>query len=274
MESTDDLILIVAIGSGIMLLLALAFVLFFSFSQNKLRKEQFKAQEARLQHQEQLLHSNIKTQEEERERIAKDLHDEVGSKLNVIHLYLHQLLKKQPEAKESVSEMITVLKDTIQTSRRISHDLLPPTLDKFGLAVAIEELSEVVEQANDMQLQLELEGERPQGIDKIVEINLFRVLQELISNTLKYAKASEVRIKLWQNEEKVILNYADNGLGFDPDKKEHQKGLGMKNIESRLQMIGADLDLKSSPGKGVQVQIESKLNPAEVDEQAKVAAST
>ncbi|MDW3651664.1 MAG: sensor histidine kinase [Bacteroidia bacterium] len=274
MESTNDLILLVAIGSGIMLLLALAFVLFFSFSQNKLRKEQFKAQEAKLQHQEQLLHSNIKTQEEERERIAKDLHDEVGSKLNVIHLYLHQLLKKQPEAKESVSEMITVLKDTIQTSRRISHDLLPPTLDKFGLAVAIEELSEVVEQANDLQLQLELEGERPQGIDKIVEINLFRVLQELISNTLKYAKASEVRIKLWQNEEKVILNYADNGLGFDPDKKEHQKGLGMKNIESRLQMIGAELDLKSSPGKGVQVQIESKLNPAEVEEQAKVAAST
>lgn len=252
----------------------MAFIIFFSFSQNKLRKEQFKAQEAKLQHQEQLLHSNIKTQEEERERIAKDLHDEVGSKLNVIHLYLHQLLKKQPEAKESVSEMITVLKDTIQTSRRISHDLLPPTLDKFGLAVAIEELSEVVEQANDMQLQLELEGERPQGIDKIVEINLFRVLQELISNTLKYAKATEVRIKLWQNEEKVILNYADNGLGFDPDKKEHQKGLGMKNIESRLQMIGAELDLKSSPGKGVQVQIESKLNPADVGEQAKVAAST
>jgi len=85
----NELLLFVGIGAGIMVLLALSFVIFFLFSQSTLRKEQFKAQQAKLEYQEKLLYSTILTQEEERKRIAKDLHDEVGSKLNVINLYLH-----------------------------------------------------------------------------------------------------------------------------------------------------------------------------------------
>ncbi|RMG58704.1 MAG: sensor histidine kinase [Bacteroidetes bacterium] len=259
MQGAPEVIAIVSAGIGIMLLLALTFVLFFNFSQGKLRREQLKAQAARLAHQEELLHSNILTQEEERGRIAKDLHDEVGSKLNVLHLYLHQLRKKAPDAQDSIQDMLSVINDTIHTTRRISHDLLPPTLASFGLQVAIEELCERVEQAHAMEISFTAEGDRPSGIAPIVELNLFRILNELLSNTLKYAQASQVHIHLWQQPGQLRLQYRDNGRGFDSTDPAHQKGLGMQNIQSRLQMMAGELDLHSAPGEGVRVQLSVKL---------------
>ncbi|MEO1448312.1 MAG: ATP-binding protein [Bacteroidota bacterium] len=263
MDSPTELITLIAVGIGLMLLLALAFVLFFYFSQNKLRQEQFKVQAARLEYQEKLLHSTILTQEEERERIAKDLHDEVGSKLNVVHLYLHQLSRKAPDAGETIGELLSVINDTIHTTRRISHDLLPPTLESFGLAVAIDELIDQLQPAHpDLQLHLETEGERPAGIEKVVELNLFRILHELLSNTLKYAAAKEVHIHLRQYPDQLWLQYRDDGKGFDPAILTQRKGLGMQNIQSRLQMMGGHYTLDSAPGKGIKVQIEVKIPEA------------
>ncbi|GAB4423813.1 MAG: hypothetical protein OHK0039_40610 [Bacteroidia bacterium] len=259
MQGASEVIAIISAGTGIMLLLALAFVLFFSFSQSKLRNEQLKAQAARLLHQQELLHSNIRTQEQERERIAKDLHDEVGSKLNVVHLYLHQLARRLPDTQETVAELLTVVNDAIGTTRRISHDLLPPTLENFGLHVAIEELIDRLQQTQTLHIAFDTVGERPEKIDKLLEINLFRILSELLGNTLKYAQASEIGIHLRQSPDYLTLRYRDNGQGFDPSDPAHQKGLGMSNIQSRLQMIGGTLDLKSAPGQGARVQIDVKI---------------
>lgn len=261
MESPNELIILISVGIGLMLVLAMAFILFFTFSQGKFREEKLKAQEAKLAYQEELLHSNILTQEEERERIAKDLHDEVGSKLNVVHLYLHQLTRKAPEAGESIREMVSVINDTIDTTRRISHDLLPPTLDSFGLSTAVEELCERIQQTSQLEIYVETQGERAEHIEKIVELNLFRILFELLSNTLKYAEASQIHISLAQTESKISLSYRDNGKGFDASDFKHQKGLGMKNIESRLQMIQGSYELKTAPGEGVWINIQVALNP-------------
>lgn len=261
MESPNELIILISVGIGLMLVLAMAFILFFTFSQGKFREEKLKAQEAKLAHQEQLLHSNILTQEEERERIAKDLHDEVGSKLNVVHLYLHQLTRKAPEASESIREMVSVINDTIDTTRRISHDLLPPTLESFGLPTAVEELCERIEQTSKLEIFVENQGGRPEQVEKLVELNLFRILYELLNNTLKYAEASQVHISITQTESRTSLSYRDNGKGFDANDFENQKGLGMKNIESRLQMIRGIYELKTAPGEGVWVSIQVDLNP-------------
>lgn len=261
MESPNELLLLVAVGVGMMLILAVAFVLFFTFSQNKLRQEQFKAQQVKLEYQEKLLHSNLMTQEEERKRIARDLHDEVGSKLNVIHLFIHQIAKKAPEVQANIDEVAEVLNDTIHTSRRISHDLLPPTLESFGLASAIDEFCERFQQSHTLAIEFESEGRRPENIPQMVELNLFRILQELISNTLKYAQAGKVTIRLVQNPEKLSLEYSDDGRGFDSQAKENQKGLGMKNIESRLQMVGGTFHLQTAVGEGVKVRVEVTLNP-------------
>ncbi|MEZ4771537.1 MAG: sensor histidine kinase [Bacteroidia bacterium] len=261
MESPNELLLLVAVGVGMMLILAVTFVLFFSFSQNKLRQEQIKAQQTKLEYQEKLLHSTLRTQEEERKRIAKDLHDEVGSKLNVIHLFMHQIAKKAPDVRANIDEVAEVLNDTINTSRRISHDLLPPTLESFGLASAIEEFCDRFRQSHTLSVNFESEGTRPENIPQMTELNLFRILQELLSNTLKYAQASEINIHLIQSPEKLLLEYRDNGRGFDEKAMENQKGLGMKNVESRLQMIGGTWHLQTALGEGVKVRVEVKLSP-------------
>lgn len=241
------------VGILIMLSLALAFIVFFNRSQRKIVQEKMRVQQLQLEHQEQLLYSTIRTQEEERKRIAKDLHDEVGSKLNVIHLNLHRLRKAAPATpilEETVGEIFEVIHDAIDTTRRISHDLLPPTLENFGLKEAIKELCESYRKADNVAFQFNLMQNQDRPTDKMVEVNLFRVLQELISNSLKHAESTEIGIKLWQGFQELRLEYRDNGKGYDMPKQEPPKGLGMQNIESRMNMIKADYTLDSSPGKG------------------------
>lgn len=274
MQANQDLILLIALGVGLMLLLAVAFILFFTFSQNKLRNHQLRAEQAKLAHQRELLNSTIMTQEHERARIAKDLHDEVGSRLNVMHLFLHQLTRKVPEAKAHITEVLEVITQTIQTTRRISHELLPPTLEKFGLATAFEEFLEQLKQADDLAISYEHEGERPCGLTTEIELNLFRIAQELLQNTIKYAQASHAYLHLQQTQDKLILRYRDDGKGFDPSSPSARKGLGLQNIESRLQIIDGTWQLRSQPGQGVGVRIEVKLKKAtELQPEEKVLAT-
>ncbi|MEM7039734.1 MAG: sensor histidine kinase [Bacteroidota bacterium] len=243
-----------ALGIFIMLSLALAFVFFFNRSQRKILREQMLNQQLQLEHQEKLLHSTILTQEKERERIAKDLHDEIGSKLNVIHLNLHRLRKANSSAVpilETVEDMVGVVNDTIDTTRRISHDLLPPTLENFGLKEALIELCENLQKTNAIEVVFELCREEAPLKDQLVALNLYRVVQELVTNSIKYAEAQRVTIKLWLAKREVKLEYTDNGKGFDPNSKNNRKGLGLQNIESRMKMIGAKYNFNAAPGKGV-----------------------
>jgi len=225
---------------------------FYFFQQRRLREKE-------IAHQKEMLKSTILTQENERQRIAQDLHDSVGSKLNVMNLFLHQLSKRNAEGQEEITDMIGVIDDTLQTTRRISHDLLPPTLDKFGLATAIEEMQEPLLQTGGPELKFEVEGERPDSISSLIELNLFRIIQELLSNSLKYADAQSIEMRLIHSPDKIIAHYRDDGKGFDPKSIKAQKGLGMQNIQSRLQMIEGQMDLQSSPGQGVVVQVEVEV---------------
>ncbi len=261
MESSfqaNEVLLLMTVGIMVMVLLALAFVLFFLLSQRKLRTEQQKAQEQQLRHQEQLLFSTIETQEEERRRIAKDLHDEVGSKLNVIHLNLHRLQKLAPEVPalgEAVGDLFGVIHETIGTARRISHDLLPPTLENFGLKAAIVELCEQFRHTGAVELFFETMQNDERPTEKIVELNLFRVLQELVSNSLRHGQATRVDIRLWLTPSEIRMEYQGNGKGFDLKNKNFKPGLGMMNIESRMKMIGAAYTLDSEPGKGFRADV-------------------
>ncbi len=246
------------IGILIMLSLALAFILFFNRSQKKIYQEKMRRQQLQLAHQDELLFSTILAQEEERKRIAKDLHDEIGSKLNVIFLYLHRLKKgapEQPRLHTTVDEIHNLVDTTIATSRRISHDLLPPTLEKFGLIQAIEELCEYYQRTGAIDMQFEIVEQKIETVPKIVALNLFRILQELISNTMKYANARHINIKLWLKPSQVQIEYRDDGQGFDVTEKANQKGLGMNNIESRMKMIDGQYELQSAPSQGIFVRL-------------------
>ncbi len=265
MESSfqqNEVFILMGVGIFVMMLLAIAFILFFSFSQRKLQTEQLKAKEAELQHQEKLLYHNILTQEKERKRIAKDLHDDIGSKLNVIFLNMHRIeraAKESPPILGMVSDINEVINTTIDTTRRISHDLLPPTLDNFGLIEAVNELCEPYQKSGSVNVLLSVRQNEGRLADKTTELNLFRIIQELISNSIKHGKAEQISIDLWLGSKKVELEYRDNGKGFDLAKLAEKKGLGTQNMESRVKMIGGKMNIQSSEGEGILVRISAEV---------------
>lgn len=253
--------MIITLGIAMMFLLAFTFVLFFYFSQQKFQDQRMMAQQTEIDHQKQLLFNSIQVQESERQRLARELHDEVGSKLNVINMGLHRMRKAAeslPAINDTLQNIFSVVDTTIFTTRRIAHDLLPPTLLNFGLTTALEELCEQHRMTTDFTLDFELRSLQPIVLEPNTSLQLFRVAQELLSNTIKHAQASKIKISLWQNEQEIGMDYNDNGKGFSMDNPEQQKGMGMQNIESRMGMINASYTLKSETGKGIFFQASIK----------------
>lgn len=250
---------LMAVGIFIMLALALAFVVFVNYSQKKILKEQMHVQQLNFQHQEELLHATILTQEAERQRIARDLHDEIGSKLNVIFLNICRL-KPYGETNDEIdvitSEVESVIHTTIESVRFISHELLPPTLEEFGLIEAIRELQHSFNILGKIHINFTIMSDQSAIDNSLIELNLFRVIQELINNSIKHGKASGIEMKIWTETDHIKFFYQDNGSGFDIDKMEEKKGLGMKNIESRLRILKGTSQYTSSLGKGTSVVIE------------------
>ena len=240
------------IGSGmlIMLSMALALIAFYSRAQRKLFTQKLEAQE-------QMIQKTIMAQEEERSRIAKDLHDDIGSKLNVIFLYMNRLKKDQPEKKKvMVEEINEILTTSISTTRRISHELLPPTLQKFGLSEALNELCEGYTNTGEVKFDLKLDGLQEAVKDKMQELNLFRILQELTKNSTKHGQAENIMIHFVSDEKEFSFLYKDDGKGVEQKKLSQGKGLGMSNIESRLKMMSGSLIYETSPGNGLKAKID------------------
>ncbi len=254
--------MLMTIGILIMLAFALAFVLFVNYSQKKILKKQMHIQKLDYEHQEELLHATILTQEKERHRIAKDLHDEIGSKLNVIFLNICRLKKHQKEHKEIgliTQEVETVVNTTIDSVRFISHELLPPTLEDFGIVETIKELQHSYNISGDLYIDFKTPKEERNIDNPHIELHLFRVLQELINNSIRHGKATKIDIELAITKSLITFFYQDNGIGFNSTGIAYKKGLGMKNIESRLHIINATYQLKSSIKKGTQVTIDLPL---------------
>lgn len=254
----SDLLLVLFIGISIMLLLASAFALFFYFSQQRFQAQALKAQELEIKHQQQLLFNSIAAQEQERQRLARELHDGIGSKLNVINLGLHRLKKSAPGSEAAIAELFGLVANALDNARRIAHDLLPPTLEQFGLATALEELCEA-HQGGPIAVHFALEEAEPPLADPTTSLNLYRAAQELMSNSFKYSQATQIDLGLRLDPQKVLLSFRDNGKGFDPQALNRQNGLGLQNIESRMRMIGAAYELESAPGKGVFFQAKKLL---------------
>ena len=258
--SGSEIFYVMAIGIAVMLAFSMAFIVFTNRTQRKLMTERMRQKEQELKHKEDLLYSTIQVQEEERRRIARDLHDDIGTKLNVIFLNLHRLKKiDEISAKgaSTINEINQLIGTTIETTRRISHNLLPPTLEDFGLVEAVKELCENFEKSGAVTVDFDLYENRLPIPDKMVELNIYRVLQELMKNSIKHGEAENVNIRMSLGQEKVRLEYQDNGKGFDMEvMKNSKKGLGMKSIESRMEMINANFSVQSKIDEGVVVNID------------------
>ncbi|MCG2612567.1 histidine kinase [Flavobacterium sp. SM15] len=241
-------------------LMAMVLLLFFYFSRKKIIRQEIEKKNLEINHQKKLLEAVILTQEEERKRIAQDLHDDISSKLNIISLNTH-LLKSEgltfEEQSEISTNIINFTKRTLDNSRRIAHDLLPPVLEKFGLDAGIQELCMEFgsSKAINVNYQNHLDFDK---INSNYHLHVFRILQELMNNSLKHGKAKNINIVFKKINDSKVCEYCDDGIGFDLNDDKNKKGLGMKNIESRVSVINGDFKMHSAVNEGVRVVIKLK----------------
>ena len=222
----------------------------------RILKEKKKQHEIEIQHQKNLLSQNIKIQESERERIAILLHDDVGNKLNVLSVWLNN-----PDTwnNERSKEIITrQIPDLIECTRNISHSLYPVNLERFGLVLSIEEMIANVESSLEMELYISDEYQ-PRNIS--IEVQLYRIIQEFLSNVIKHSQANQMTIQLRDSASGLSLILADNGKGFDLE--ELKKGMGLRNIELRIKSLDGIFKWKSKINFGCRLIILIQKNERE-----------
>ena len=199
--------------------------------------------------------AEITTLEKERERVAADLHDELGPILASVKFKLSSL-EIQPGEDQAILEKINSnLDEIIKRMREISNDLLPNTLLQKGLAAAMQESIEKLHYSNNLQVKFAYHDIPQLAQQKAV--NIYRMFQEIIHNTVKHAGAKELRIELKMDQGKLILLTEDNGIGFDYSaRSKDNTGLGLRNLLSRTEMLGGNMYIDSRKGKGTKYTFE------------------
>ncbi|MGZ3752515.1 MAG: sensor histidine kinase, partial [Mucilaginibacter sp.] len=235
-------------------LLVISFVILFIRNQNKLIRSRQQSHDAELAHQRELLSTIINSQENERKRIGQDLHDQVGGSLSNLRILinrLHETKQNENDLGEAIRLYKQLIDKIIEDMRNISHNLSPPALALFGFSEALEELKDIVCKGDDSFITiLNHAAGSTEKLEYTVALALIRVLQELITNTLKHAAAKRIGISLFIENELLIIHYTDDGVGYDMEDKEIKKGMGIQNIESRLNIINARYTIKTGKGEG------------------------
>lgn len=194
----------------------------------------------------------IATQEQERKRIAGELHDGLGQNLLVIKNWALLALQKKTEDAPVLQEISETASHTLEDVRRIAYNLRPYQIDDIGLTKAIEGMISRIEAASSIRFTRridDIDGLFP----KELEINLFRIVQECVNNVVKHSEATEASIALECAEDSLRLSIEDNGRGFDFAMKGHKKGLGLTGLQERARMLGGELAIQSEQGKGTKM---------------------
>lgn len=235
------------LGSGS---IALLFLALFIIQRNR-RKLQAEKDAEIIREREKGIEAVILATEEERKRIARELHDGIGQQLGGLKLAFQQLAgrvkEKIPDEGIKMEELTKIIDDSAVEVRGISHQMMPKVLQEIGLVPAIEDMLRKSLGQTSIQYEFESYGIENRFSEK-VEVSLYRICQELVNNILKHSGANRVTVQLFQNKGFLIMIVEDNGKGFsDKDKKE---GIGMMNISTRINTIHGEVNFEPSPGAG------------------------
>jgi two-component system, NarL family, sensor kinase len=251
MSEDGNFLLIFSIATAGMLFLVGAIITFVVFYQKRMLQEQFKRQAMEFEYQQKMMQAELESQESERRKLAADLHDSIGGMLSTIRVGMSTMAKSLPNP-QSMDETKQMLDDTISSVRRISRDLMPSTLEKFGLMYAIKELCERFEQTARISIRFSENGEIPK-LDSQRELMIFRIAQELLNNAVKHAEATEIKVSTRMGSA-IELVVEDNGIGFDADffktDAAGNKGLGLYSIENRARLLGGEITFEKGRTKG------------------------
>jgi two-component system, NarL family, sensor kinase len=242
----EGISLVLFMGTLGMLVLTIGLILFIIFHQRKVIRYQLRLQQMEQQQQQILLNASIRLQEEERQRLAADLHDDAGPLLATARLYLNENLVNQDKATQlqSIYQARQILDDTIQLIRNISHSLMPPTLKNFGLESAINDMFQKISGSGQINASSRFH-EYKDRLKPEKELIVYRVLQELVNNILKHSNSSFIHLTQNMQNGSCLLRLHHDGRGIvqtDFEKLNKSNiGLGLKNISSRLKVAHGNI---------------------------------
>lgn len=201
---------------------------------------------------------SIRTQELERQRFSKELHDGVGANLSVLKMYLASIGDPSVPADALKARSIALLKTSVASIRQLIHDMHPRSLSELGLTQTLTEMVALVNESGQLTVVLEAENV-PLHLSEVAEINLFRVMQELVQNAIKHANARTVWLTLRHDAGLLTVTYKDDGRGFDTSrvngKPHHGSGNGLANIRQRIALLNGNFTLQSAENQGTAVEI-------------------
>ncbi|MES2763603.1 MAG: sensor histidine kinase [Bacteroidota bacterium] len=204
----------------------------------------------------------LEAEEKERRRIAQDLHDGVGQLLSAAKLNLSnldsKLVAQNDEQKLAMQNALSLVDDSVKEVRAVSHNMMPNTLIKLGLASAVREFITKLGNAPTLKVDLEIVG-LDTRLDNQIETVLYRVIQEIVNNIIKHAKASQISMQLIRHDAELNIMIEDNGVGFDTGKLDLFEGIGLKGIQTRIEFLNGSVHFDSSIGRGTTVIIDVPL---------------
>lgn len=205
-----------------------------------------------------ILSAVIETEEKERSRFAKDLHDGLGPLLSTIKLYVHELEEDDVDEEERqsyIKYVIELIDEAVSNTRAISNNITPQIISSYGLVKSIDSFCNKVNITQKLNINFVHEA-IPDSLDKSIELTLFRVIIELINNTIKHAFAESIELKLYTKSSKLYLEYRDDGIGFDLEKalKKGSSGIGLTNIINRVKSMSGSIYFNEDIEKGIDVR--------------------
>lgn len=254
-SENSNLIDVLVIGTIVVVMLLVFLFLFVIVYQRRMIKNQGVVQQLQIEKQTELLKAVFETQESERKRLSEDLHDSVGQVLSAIKLNLHRLDKictDQAAALPLLTDTRRLTDECIQEIRNIISNVLPPVLTDFGLTEALRQLAQKVEKATAIQVQF-TSAEDAQRYRPETEVALYRIVQELFGNAIKHSGATQIKLSVSRQSGWLIVSFTDNGAGFNQAEVKH--GFGLKNLQSRIQLINGQIDMQSRPKQGTQTVV-------------------
>jgi two-component system NarL family sensor kinase len=244
---------------------AVLLVLLFLFYRTYRQKQKIQQQRiTELETQQQLLATEavLKGEEQERSRLAKDLHDGLGGMLSGIKYSLNTVkgnLLMTPDNQYAFERSMDMLDSSIKEMRRVAHNMMPEALVKFGLDTALKDFCQDINQSGALAITYQSIGLQNTSLDQTTAVTIYRIVQELINNTMKHGAAKKGIVQVTRAGNELAITVEDDGKGFDPAVLQAAKGMGWANIHNRIEFLKGRLDIQSAPGKGTSVHIELGL---------------
>lgn len=264
LEAQQQRFFAIFLGAGL-LIAVLILLFFFREYRNRIRYNQIMLQQKETENQRRMaeletqfkiesMQSMLEGQESERQRIAHDLHDSVGGLLAAAKLQLERLPGKSPAIGDDpeFKKIKTLIDEAVTETRHIARNLQPGTLRQFGLVKAVQDLIGRLQSGQGPEISFQYFGDMS-NLPQPISLNCYRIIQELLQNSIKHAKADEILVQINLTDDVLVMVVEDNGVGFDP--KTAPKGMGTGNLVDRVQFLKGDISVDSAPGRGASTMI-------------------